>query len=180
MLNLRSDVRIIQLRPEHGERTYRWVCDPIIAVAIGLRRAPTLGYTLEWIQRSLDNPQISAYALLLNESHVGNAVLDKMDTYLKTCRLSVYIGDPSARGAGVGLTGIYHALVDGFKRYDLHKVWLTVHVNNQAALKTYAKLDFKVEGVLRDEFLINGDRTDAYYMGLLRKEFEQISPAVTG
>jgi RimJ/RimL family protein N-acetyltransferase len=55
-----------------------------------------------------------------------------------------------------------------------------VHVNNQAALKTYAKLDFKVEGVLRDEFLINGDRTDAYYMGLLRKEFEQISPAVTG
>jgi len=48
-------------------------------------------------------------------------------------------------------------------------------VNNQAALKTYTKLDFKVEGVLRDEFLINGHRSDAYYMGLLRNEFDQLS-----
>jgi len=157
---------------------YRWVCDPVIAVAIGLRRGPTLEYTLKWIQRSIDDPLITAYALLLNQSHVGNAVLDKTDTYLKTSRLSVYVGDPSVRGTGVGLTGIYHALVDGFRKYDLHKVWLTVDVNNQAALKTYAKLHFKVEGVLREEFLIHGHRSDAYYMGLLRKEFEQLSPAL--
>ena len=175
MLKLRPDVSIRQLRPEHAKRMYRWVCDPSIAVAIGLRRNPTLEYTLKWIQRSLDDPLISAYALLLDQSHVGNVVLDKTDTYLKTSRLSVYVGDPSVRGAGVGLTGIYRALVDGFKKYDLHKVWLTVDVKNQVALKTYTKLDFKVEGVLRDEFLINGHRSDAYYMGLLRNKFDQLS-----
>jgi RimJ/RimL family protein N-acetyltransferase len=175
MLKLRSDVSICQLRPEHAKKSYRWVCDPSIALAIGLRRDPTLEYTLKWIQRSLDDPLISAYALLLDQSHVGNVVLDKTDTYLKTSRLSVYVGDPTVRGAGVGLTGIYHALVHGFKKYDLHKVWLTVDVKNQVALKTYTKLDFKVEGVLRDEFLINGHRSDAYYMGLLRNEFDQLS-----
>ena len=179
MLRLRPDVSIRQLRPDDAERMYQWVCDPVIAGAIGLRREPTLEYTLAWIQRSLDDPLISAYALLLNQSHVGNAVLDKTDIYLKTSRLSVYVGDPFVRGVGIGLTGIYHVVGDGFKKYDLHKVWLTVDVNNQPALKTYAKLDFKVEGILREEFLVNDCRSDAYYMGLLRKEFEKLSAGLT-
>jgi RimJ/RimL family protein N-acetyltransferase len=157
---------------------YGWVSDPEIAVAIGLRRSPTLEYTRQWIQRSIENPLINAYALLFNNLHVGTAVLDNTDTYLRTSRLSVYIGERSARGTGVGLTGIYYVLVDGFKKHDLHKIWLTVHVNNQAALKTYTTLNFKVEGVLRDEFLIHSRRTDVYYMGLLRDEFEQLSTAV--
>lgn len=180
MLRLRPDVTIRQLRSEDAERMYQWVCDPVIAGAIGLRRDPSLEYTLTWIQRSLEDPLISAYALLLNRFHVGNAVLDKTDTYLKTSRLSVYVGDPIVRGIGVGLTGIYHVMADGFKKYDLHKVWLTVDVNNRPALKTYAKLDFKVEGVLREDFLINGYRSDAYYMGLLRNEFEKLSAGLIG
>ncbi len=179
MLRLRSDVRITPLQLEHADSMYRWVCDPSIAVAIGLRHNPSLEYTLKWIQNSLDNPLISAYALLHKQCHVGNVVLDKTDTYLKTSRLSVYVGDRSLRGVGVGLTGIYHALFDGFKKFDLHKVWLTVHVKNQPALKAYTKLNFKIEGTMRDEYLIDGVRTDAYYMGLLRNEFEQLSPDLT-
>jgi RimJ/RimL family protein N-acetyltransferase len=105
---------------------------------------------------------------------VGNVVLDKTDTYLGTSRLSVYVGESQARGRGVGLTGIYLALLDGFERYDLHKVWLTVHIHNQSAVRTYRKLQFKVEGVLRDEFWLEGRRIDAYYMGLLRKEFQEL------
>ena len=179
-LGLRPDVTISPIGSEHAERMFQWVCDPVIAVALGLRRNPTREYTKEWIQRCLDDPLISAYALLLNQSHVGNVVLDRMDSYLKKIRLSVYVGDATVRGAGVGLTGVYKALANGFQKYDLHKVWLTVDVNNQAALKTYAKLHFKVEGVLRDEFVINGRRSNAYYMGLLRAEFEQLSRLVDG
>lgn len=175
MLRLRSDVSIVPLGLDHAERMYRWVSDPAIAIAIGLRRAPSLEYTLKWIQNSFDDPLISAYALMHNQNHVGNAVLDKMDTYLKTARLSVYLGDLSVRGVGVGRTGIYQVLFNGFKNFDLYKVWLTVHINNQSALKTYTALNFRIEGILRDEFLIDNRRTDAYYMGLLRNEFEQLS-----
>jgi RimJ/RimL family protein N-acetyltransferase len=178
-LRLRPDVSISPIGPEHAERMYQWVCDPVIAVALGLRRNPTREYTEQWIERCLNDPLISAYALMLNRSHVGNVVLDRMDSYLKTTRLSVYVGDSAVRGAGVGLTGVYKALADGFGKYDLHKVWLTVDVNNHAALKTYAKLHFKVEGMLRDEFVINGRRSNAYYMALLRQEFEQLSLSIT-
>jgi len=178
MLRIRSDVRIRELGPEDAERIYRWLCDPVIAKGLGLRRDPTPEYTLNWIQRSLEDPLTSAYALLLNGSHVGNAVLDKTDSYLRTSRLSIYLGNPDVRGMGVGLTGIYYALLDGFKKYNLHKVWLTVDVSNRAALNTYKTLNFRVEGVLRGEFLRSGERRDAYYMGLLHSEFEQLHPMI--
>jgi len=175
MIKLRADVSITQLQLKHANNLYQWVCDPAIAVAIGLSHAPSLEYTLEWIQNSLDDPLISAYALIHNQLHVGNIVLDRVDRYLKTARLSVYVGTPSLRGLGVGTTGIYYALLDGFEKFDLHKVWLTVHINNQAAVKAYTKLNFKIEGTLRDEFLIEGHRLAAYYMGLLRNEFDELT-----
>lgn len=175
MLQLRPDVSIAQLRPEHAARVYRWMCDPAVAAGVGLRSAPSLERTIAWIQHSANEPLISAFAVLVDQQHVGNVVLDKTDLYLKTSRLSVYIGESQVRGSGVGLTGIYRALLEGFRKHDLHKVWLTVHANNQAAIRTYLKLNFKVEGVLRDEFWLEGRRVDAYYMGLLSSEFEALS-----
>ena len=151
---------------------YRWMCHPAIASGVGLRSTPSLERTRAWIQHSLDDPLTSAFAIVVDQQYVGNVVLDKIDTYLKTSRLSVYIGESQARGSGVGLTGIYRALLEGFKKHDLHKVWLTVHAQNEAALRTYLKLGFKVEGVLRDEFWLAGRRVDAYYMGLLSHELE--------
>ena len=154
---------------------YRWMCHPAVAAGLGLRSAPSLERTLEWIQHSLDDPLTSAFAVYVDQQHVGNVVLDKTDIYLKTSRLSVYIGEAQARGSGVGLTGIYRALLEGFKKHDLHKVWLTVHAHNEAAIRTYLKLGFKVEGVLRDEFWLEGRRVDAYYMGLLSHELQALS-----
>ena len=175
MLRLRSDVRITPLRPEHADRMYRWMRDPVVASSIGLRSVPSPERTAAWIGNSMKDPLIRAYAVLLEEQHVGNVILDKWDTYLKTCRLSVYIGESSARRNGVGRTAVYRALAEGFTNHDLHKVWLTVHADNSGAIKTYATLGFKLEGVLREEFLLGNRRIDAHYMGILRPEFEAVS-----
>lgn len=178
MLRLRPDVRITPLGPEHADQMYRWMLDPVIASSVGLRAAPSAERTMAWIQRSLEDPLTRAYAVLLDEDHVGNVVLDRTDRHLGTSRLSVYIGEPSARRSGVGLTGVYLALAQGFATYYLHKVWLTAHASNPAAIKTYLTLRFKVEGVLRDEAWFEGRRIDAYYMGILRDEFLELSKEI--
>ena len=66
---------------------------------------------------------------------------------------------------------MYLALRDGFAVRGLHKVWLTVHTRNSRAICAYARLGFEVEGVLRDGFLLAGERLAALYMGLLRDDF---------
>jgi RimJ/RimL family protein N-acetyltransferase len=54
----------------------------------------------------------------------------------------------------------------------LYKVWLTVHARNAAARRAYEKVGFVTEGLLRGEFLLGGERVDAYYMGLLADEYD--------
>jgi RimJ/RimL family protein N-acetyltransferase len=174
---LREDVRLTPLAPEHAANMLRWMQDPVVRKNIGLRSEPTLRKTREWIARALRDTSVAAFAIVLDGRHVGNVILDRRDDYLSSMRLSVYVGEPDARSAGVGSTAIHQALCHAFRNQALHKVWLTVHARNDQALKAYERLGFVIEGVLRDEFLLDGERVPALYMGLLRDEFERRAAA---
>ncbi len=175
MLRLRTDITLAPLTLGHARAMLRWMCDPSVSQNVGLRTEPTLDKTVAWIQNALMDDSICPFAILLSEEHVGNVVLDRIDRYLASARFSIYIGEPSARHSGVGRTAAFLALQEGFQGLQLRKIWLTVHARNFAALHTYTNLGFTLEGVLRDEFRLNGDRVPALYMGLLRDEFDRLA-----
>ena len=174
VVQLRQDVTVAPLSLAHAANMYRWMCDPEISRNIGLRTEPSLNKTIAWINGARENPLIEAFAAFLGAEHVGNVVLDRIDRHLDSARLSVYIGEATARGSGVGRTAIYRTLCEGFRRLNLHKVWLTVHNQNIPAIKTYIQLGFALEGILRDEFWCDGERVPVFYFGLVRQEFDQI------
>jgi diamine N-acetyltransferase len=171
---LRDDVSLRPLTLTEAPATYRWVLDPAVADNIGLRSTPSLEKTRAWIERSITDDSLAARAILVSGDHVGNVVLDRIDRHLDTARLSIYIGESSGRGRGVGLTAVVHALRYAFETLHLNKVWLTVHCRNAAALKVYVTVGFAVEGVLRDEFMLDGQRLNVLYMGLLASEFNRL------
>lgn len=175
MLKLRSDVKVVPLALAHAPNMFRWMCDPVIRKNIGLRSEPSLERTEAWIKNALQDPTMCPFAVLLDNQHVGNVVLDRIDSYLASARLSVYIGEPSARRAGVGLTAVYRALLEGFQNLSLHKIWLTVHCQNYAAIHMYTKLGFTLEGILRDEFWLDGQRVNVLYMGLLHDDLKRLA-----
>ncbi len=172
MLRLRDDVSLAPLSAEHADSMYRWMCDPAVRANIGLRAEPSLEKTLAWIASAEADCSIQAFAILVKGEHVGNVVLDKLDTYLNTARLSIYIGEGCSRGKHIGATAVYLAASKGFGDLGLNKLWLTVHVRNHRAINAYTGLGFAVEGVLRDEFILDGERLSVFYMGLLKQEFE--------
>ncbi len=174
-IRLRPDVSIKPVLPEYAPAMLRWMCDPAVSMNLGLRNEPTLERTQEWIARAQAGEGILAYALLLNNRHVGNLVFDRHDDYLASSRLSVYIGEPDARGAGVGLTGMYLGIRQCFETLDFHKIWLVVYAENSRAISAYSRLGFEVEGTLRDEFRTGEGWANALYMGLLRMDFERLS-----
>lgn len=169
---LRPDVRLEALTPGHAPATFRWVSQPDIREDLGLRTSPSLEKTIAWLITAQNNPAIHPFAITLAGHHVGNVVLDRLDFFLQTARLSVYIGVPEWRGAGVGRAAIILALREGFGPLGLHKVWLTAHEYNRRAIRTYTSIGFTLEGQLRDEFWFRGKRIAACYMGITRQEFE--------
>src|SRR5579884_308667 len=125
-LKLRNDVTIGPLKPEYAAHMLAWVQDPEIASNIGLTETPSIKKTQNWIANALQGTSVWPYAIFVNARHVGNVVFDQVDMFLKSARLSVYVGEKEARGRGVGLTAMYRALQACFGERNLHKVWLTV------------------------------------------------------
>ncbi len=174
MPSLRSDVCVIPLAREHAALMSRWMLDPVVAQGIGLRDPePSLEKTLAWVERIQSDPSVRALAIHKGGEHVGNVILDRLDGYLRSARLSIYVGEPTARGVGVGRTGLALAAKFAFEELHLHKIWLTVHAENVAAIASYLHVGFALEGILRDEFLVEGRRVAAIQMGLLCHEFAQ-------
>jgi RimJ/RimL family protein N-acetyltransferase len=149
------------------------MADPEVSLNLGLRTEPSLEKTYNWLRRALEDQGTRAYAILLSDRHVGNLILDRIDDYLANARLSIYIGEREARGRGVGSKALQLGLAEAFERLSLHKVWLTVHTNNIRAIRTYLRAGFVMEGILRDEFRLNGQLVAAFYMGILRREFNR-------
>ena len=174
MMTIRDDVTLEPVGPHHAPNMARWMTDPVVRSNIDLRREPSLERTLAWIEQAKGNPSLAALAILQAGQHVGNITLDQIDMHIGLGRLSIYIGESTARGNGVGRAAVYLALRHGFDTMKLHKVWLIVHEQNLAAIRTYMKLGFELDGILRDEFLINGQRMAALRMGMLKTRFMQL------
>jgi RimJ/RimL family protein N-acetyltransferase len=167
-----STLELRPLEPAHAEAMLCWMLDPEVAENVGLRSTPTLGRTLDWIAKE----SIDARAIFHEGRHIGNVVLDQLDTHLQTARISIYIGEPSARGKGLAAEALRMALARGFAQHRLHRIWLTVHERNAPALALYARAGFRREGVLREDFLLRGERVNAILMSILRSEFEAAPP----
>ena len=168
MSALQADLELRPVEPAHAENMLRWMLDPEIAENIGLRTSPTLERTREWIAKGTADAQ----AIIHDGRHVGNVVLDQFDTHLQTARISIYIGEPCARGQGIASAALRMAIARGFIQHKLHRIWLTVHERNARAIALYEKLGFRHEGVLRDDFILRGERVNAILMGMLRSEFK--------
>jgi len=173
-LEINPLVRIAPVQLKHAENMFRWMSDSDVAKNVGLRQKPSRQKTKAWIGNAARDNLICAHAIYLEKHHVGNVVIDKIDAYLRTARLSIYIGEKAARRQGVATTAIYLALKRAFATHKLHKICLTVHEQNTGAIAGYTKFGFVVEGILRDEFRMNNRRINAFFMSLLRNEFNQI------
>jgi RimJ/RimL family protein N-acetyltransferase len=160
-------VALVPLRPAHAPAIVRWLRDPAVSANLGLRSRPTLAKTRAFIAAA-SGDAICARAIAVDGRHVGNVVLDHIDRQIGKARLHIYIGDPAARGHGVGRRAVALALALAFDQLGLYKVWLTVHARNTAAIRAYQAVGFAIEGTHRGEFLLDGERVDELYMGAVR------------
>ena len=76
------------------------------------------------------------------------------------------IGERDMRGRGLGREAAVLWLGYGLGALGLKKIYLTTLVTNIGNIKINEKLGFRVEGILRNEVLIDGQYHDVLRMGL--------------
>lgn len=90
----------------------------------------------------------------------GNAKRNKHSAYIVMGILKEY------RGKRIG-TMLFKKLEQWAFNQDIHRLELTVVIQNKAAISLYKKAGFKIEGTKRHSLFINGEFTDEYYMSKL-------------
>jgi RimJ/RimL family protein N-acetyltransferase len=82
-----------------------------------------------------------------------------------------YMLTPAERGKGYVTEACEAALAFVFNDWDMHKVKADIAPDNAASAAVLNRLGFSLEGVLRQDFLYDGQYVDAANYGLLRSEW---------
>jgi RimJ/RimL family protein N-acetyltransferase len=162
----------INLRPLHlndaNERYLKWINDPEVTRGMATGYFPTSAEQLtDYVKGSLNDKNTIFLAMCdVNDEHVGNVKLDRIDWIAGTCELGIIIGEASARGKGYGREAMNLLIDFAFNELNLRKISLAVFENNPHAKHLYESLGFKQEGVFVKHVFKEGRLWDKYYYAL--------------
>lgn len=103
--------------------------------------------------------------------YLGQVGLHQIFWRSRVARAAAIIARTDDHGRGYGSAAIAALLDVAFHELELHKVWLMVFRTNERSLRTWRRVGFLEEGVLRDEYFHEGAWHDMVRLGLLRHEW---------
>jgi RimJ/RimL family protein N-acetyltransferase len=165
-------------------RCHRWINDESLTATLAQRYPVSLAQESDWIERAARGQDPSklplAICLAKDDRHIGNCGLEAIDRDNRTATLGIFIGEADCRGKGLGEDAVRALCRYAFDELDLRKIRLDVSVLNPGAEKTYVRVGFRREGILREEAFRGGKPVDMIRMGLLKGELRAgTSPAPT-
>jgi RimJ/RimL family protein N-acetyltransferase len=87
-----------------------------------------------------------------------------------------YCLDDAAWGHGYATEAAQALLQWAFDTLELNRVQAETDTRNVASARVLEKLGFMREGMLREDCVVNGDVSDSWVYGLIRREWQQPSP----
>ena len=85
-----------------------------------------------------------------------------------------YVFGREAWGHGYATETVHGLLRWGFNTLDLNRVRADVDTRNGASARVLEKLGFVREGTLREDCVVDGDVSDSWVYGLLRREWPPV------
>jgi len=166
-------VRLRAMGPADAEALWRWNHDPDVM------RWMDDGYpqTLARVRTGLEERPRNAYGDVLlgievrgDATLIGLVRLHGAQPENGIAELDIYLGEKEYWGKGYATDAMRTACRYGFDSMRLHKITLSVVVDNLAARRVYDKVGFVEEGRLRQVFRRDGRWYDMFTMGLLADE----------
>lgn len=101
---------------------------------------------------------------------IGTTFIKNIDLDNRKGEFGIFIGEEKARGKGFAKFAIKEILKIAFDELKLNRCYLEVLANNERAIKLYEKVGFKKEGLLRHDYMRNGQYYDVLIMAKLKED----------
>lgn len=171
------DIRLLPALPEHVDAWMALRDEPISRSLLPLEPC-TRESLLERLQHTtsdLADPNATSFRWMveLDGRIVGTVAARELSRFHGRVEIGYMLSGAYHR-KGIGTRAVTIVLDRLFDAWPfLHRVWLTTSADNVASQALAGKLGFSLEGVMREHFLINGQRKDQEIWGLLRSEWER-------
>ena len=99
--------------------------------------------------------------------HVGNVSLQQIHPVHRSAELAIIMGEPSARGKGLGEEACRALISHGFKALNLRRIQCGTLATNHGMVALALKLGFVQEGVRTQAAFKSGAYVDVVEFGLL-------------
>jgi len=163
------------LSPEHNLDEYlSWINDQETTLYMGSGRFPQTRDSLKIYIDSFKNSKNGMLlGIFLNKGskHIGNITLQQIDWLNRFAEIGIFIGNKKFRGKGYSKEAITLVVEHAFRKMNLMKIYAGMIEGNEISRKAFESIGFKIEGVFRSHFYLDGRYLDCYRLGLLKKEY---------
>ena len=160
-----GEVELFALTPDHvSDRYVRWLNDPAVNRYLESRFARhTVASTRAFVQSVLDSEHSVMFGIrsVPDAMHVGNIKLGPIERMHRRGEIGLLIGEPGARGRGIGTAAIELVTRYAFGPLGLKKVTAGCYSENRGSVRAFEKAGFVVEAVRARHFLLDGRPQDA-------------------
>ena len=122
-----------------------------------------------WIQTMVETGKVVQMIICDSASDrpLGSVYIRDIDRHHNKAEYGIFIGEPDARGRGVGTAAAKLMLRYCFEEEKLHRVYLRAFAENIQAIKSYENAGFMQEGLLREDVCIEGRYRDIVWMAAI-------------
>jgi RimJ/RimL family protein N-acetyltransferase len=111
-----------------------------------------------------------------DDRFIGTTWLKDVDTWHGSAELAIYM-DRDHIGSGFGSDAQRVLLDFAFTAVGVQRVWLTAYASNTRAIRSYEKLGFKHEGLMRRSWRGPRGLEDSVIMAILADEWQGAEPS---
>jgi len=123
-----------------------------------------------WLNDIIAKGKAVQYIILNDNLPIGSVYIRDINYTHKKGEFGIFIGERDFIGKGFGGLATKEILEIAFGKLKLHRIYLRVFPDNISAIKTYEKVGFVKEGLLKDTVFIDGKFKDMLLMAKV-KEF---------
>jgi len=164
-----------KLTLEHAHDFHRWISnkEAVVYSLSAFLPEREREWSQQYLQQIITDPDSWNQVISIEGSNIGFCGLSGISEVNKCAEYFILIGDSTYWNRGIGTEAGRFVLDYGFSILGLNRIWLTVSELNIGAVRSYRKIGFVEEGVMREACCRNGRFHNKLLMGLLRKDWSQ-------
>lgn len=167
MLNFDLKLKILE-ENDVNQNYVDWFKDPeVMKYSDNQYRSFTLEGQKEYVRNCLSNKAIDLYGIFHQNHHIGNIVIDGINSFHSRAEITYLVGNKNYWGNGVGFFAVSEIIKISKNFYKLNKLFAGIAENNIASRKVLEKNGFSLEGKKFDHLFYNGEFHNQLDFGLI-------------